>query len=86
MKRLVFKVLRMRKRMLKEGVSLKNPLRVHSAINRFEMYKSFFPNAGDKGYRAVVKKHYDEFLTLMPGKSSKAHDRLFTELQNQLNQ
>lgn len=75
----------MRKRMLKEGVSLKNKLQVLGAINRFETYNEFFPNASDKGYRAMVKNHFDEFLTLMPGQQSKAHDSLFTELQNQLN-
>lgn len=85
MKRLVLKVLRMRKSMLRNGVSLKNKLRVLSAIKRFETYGEFYPNATDQGYRAVVKRYYAEFLTLMPGKSSKAHDSLFAELENQLN-
>lgn len=86
MKRLVLKVLRMRKRMLKEGVSLKNPLQVRGAIQRFETYSEFFPNASDKGYRVMVKNNFAEFLTLMPGKSSRAYNSLFSELQIQLNQ
>ena len=83
MKKFILKVLRIRKRLLFNNVSKKSRASVEAAMFPFTRYIDFYPNATDRGYRGLIKKHYSKFIYLMPGSESKASHALNTEL-NQL--
>lgn len=80
MKAFVKKILRMRKAMVRRGCSMKNQMRVHKAIERFEKYFDFYPTAKDESFKKYCEKHMDDLLVLMPGKGSSSYEKLNKEL------
>lgn len=84
MKAFVKKVVRMRKAMLRRGCSMKNEMRMHKAIEKFERHLNFYPNANDRAIRNFCKRHKDDLLALLPGKGSSSHDKLMNEFNQYL--
>ena len=80
MKELVHKVLRIRKKLLRDGTSQKPRALVESCMQPFMTYMSIYPNATDNGYRGLVQKNYSKFCYLIPGQNSPAHSILYSEL------
>lgn len=85
MKELVHKVIRMRKAMLRIGVCSINPHKMAAAIQLFQTYGDIYPKASNKGYKAMVKNHFQDFMLLMPRKGHAAYKKLHTELNIHLN-
>lgn len=85
MKEFVKKVVRMRKAMVRRGCSKKNAMRVHKAIDRFEKYFDFYPNASDGALKRFCQRHKEDLLALMPGRGSSSYEKLNKELNQYLN-
>lgn len=85
MKDLVLKVLRIRKKLLRDGTSKKPRALVETCMAPFIMYISIYPNATDQGFRGLVLKHYKKFTYLIPGTNSPLHDKYHNDLNKLLN-
>lgn len=80
MKELVQKLIRMRKEMVRRGVSQKNPLRVHRSIILFSNYFERFPKVSESTFKGYCKKHIEDLQVLLPGKGSSSYHKLNQEL------
>lgn len=80
MKDLINKLLRMRKKMLKDGTCKKNTMLVQKAINKFQIYLEFFPNASDESLRNYCIVNYTYLMVLMPGRTSNAYETFHKSL------
>ncbi len=85
MKELVQKLIRMRKEMIRRGVSKKSYLRVHKSIKLFTTYFERFPKVSEETFKGYCLKHKEDISVLLPGRGSSSYQALNQELNQLLN-
>ena len=76
----IMKVIRIRRRMMFEGVSIKSKVEVDCAIANLKKWLDFWPKATDDQVRRFLRKHEEDVMTIMPGQKCPAFKKLNDEL------
>lgn len=80
------KVVRIRSRLIATGRSLSNDAHLLRIIKPLKAWLDAYPNASEHGAMNVLKRYESEIRMLIPGSSSKCHNKLIRELEDLLNQ
>ena len=74
------KIIRMRRAMMRRGVSRLNVFRATQAIRAIEPWLNAYPHATNMQVCAHISRHIGAVLTILPGKNTPTHEGLLREL------
>lgn len=79
------KVVRMRRQLIKSGLSQRSVLQMSEALKPIEGWLKAYPQASDQAAAKVIRSNYSRIRNLIPGVGCPAHNKLIQELDSFIN-